>query len=70
MEADNQNEEDTSCFDFEIEEYHGQYNNFLGQPEPLTDEIFARMSAASRKKFVFPKIDPAENQYVDKKIRH
>ena len=65
MEADNQNEEDTSCFDFEIEEYHGQYSNFLGQPEPLTEEIFARMSAASRKKFVFPKIDPAENQYVD-----
>ena len=65
MEADNQNEEDTSCFDFEIEEYHGQYSNFLGQPEPLTDEIFARMSAASRKKFVFPKIDPEENQYVD-----
>ena len=65
MEPDNRNEEDTPCFDFEIEEYHGQYSNFLGQPEPLTDEIFARMSVASRKKFVFPKVDPEENQYVD-----
>ena len=57
-----------NSYDFQIEEYPGQYGfSFFIDSKPVTADIFSGISADVRAKFRFPKTDPPENAYVDRR---
>ena len=53
---------------FHLEEYPGQYGySFFMDATPVTADIFSGISADVRAKFRYPKNDPPENAYIDRR---
>ena len=60
--------EKDNSYVFYLEEYPGQYGfSFFMDAKPVTADIFSGISADVRAKFRYPKHDPPENAYIDRR---